>query len=165
MHKFMRLVIVTLAALALWAGARAANEQDKTHGSDKDHVLVRPDDIKWGSAPAALPAGAKLAVLAGDPSKSGPYVVRVQFPDGYKVAPHWHPTDENVTVIKGTFMMGKGDKFNAGAAEALPAGSFVRMPKEMRHFAYAKGETIVQVHGMGPFEFNYVNPADDPRKK
>jgi hypothetical protein len=62
-------------------------------------------------------------------------------------------------------MAGKGDKFNAEASESLPAGSFVRMPKEMRHFAWAKGETIIQVHGIGPFEINYVNAADDPRKK
>jgi hypothetical protein len=62
-------------------------------------------------------------------------------------------------------MAGKGDKFNADASEALPAGSFVKMPKEMRHFAWAKGETIIQIHGIGPFEITYVNAADDPRNK
>ena len=163
MLKSIRLGIVAAAALAIWAGARAGDE--KGHGSDKDHVMVRPDDIKWGPAPPSLPAGAKVAVLTGDPSKAGPYVLRAMLPDGYKVPPHWHPTDENITVIKGTFMAGKGDKFDADASEALPAGSFVRMPKEMRHFAWAKGETIIQVHGMGPFELTYVNDDDDPRKK
>jgi hypothetical protein len=163
MLKLLSPVLVTAAALAVWTGAQAGGE--KGHGMNKDHVLVRPDAVKWGPSPPALPAGAKAAILTGDPSKSGPYVLRVKFPDGYKVPPHWHPTDENVTVLHGTFMMGKGDKFNAGACEALPPGSFVRMPKEMRHFAWAKGETIVQVHGIGPFEINYVNAADDPRKK
>jgi quercetin dioxygenase-like cupin family protein len=158
----MRLAIVAAAALAMWTGAQA--EGEKGHGSDKGHVMVRPDDIKWVPAPA-IPAGAKIAVLAGDPSKSGPYVMRVKMPDGYKVPPHWHPADENVTVLQGTFMAGKGDKFNAEASETLPAGSFVRMPKEMRHFAWAKGETIIQLHGIGPFEINYVNADDDPRKK
>src|SRR5262249_14626957 len=105
MQKSMRLGIVAAAALALWAGAQA--EGEKGHGWDKAHVLVRPDDIKWGPAPPALPAGAKAAVLAGDPGKAGPFVIRAQLPDGYKVPPHWHPTDENVTVLKGTFMMGK----------------------------------------------------------
>jgi ChrR Cupin-like domain len=155
--------VVAAVALALWTGARASDE--KGHGSDKGHVLVRPDDIKWGPGPAGLPAGAKIAVLTGDPAKAGPYVLRVQLPDGYKVPPHWHPTDENVTVIKGTFNAGKGEKFDADASEALPAGSYVLMPKEMRHYAWAKGETIIQVHGTGPFEINYVNAADDPRKK
>jgi hypothetical protein len=165
MRKSMRLGIVAAAALAIWTGAQAGGEQGKVHDADKDHVVVRPDDIKWGPAPPGLPADAKAAVLSGDPSKAGPYVIRAQLPDGYKVPPHWHPSDENVTVIKGTLMVGKGEKFNADASEALPAGSFVRMPKEMRHFAWAKGETIIQVHGSGPFEINYVNAADDPRKK
>jgi len=165
MWKPIRLGIVSAAALAIWFGAHAEGEQGKGHGADKDHVVVRPDDIQWGPAPPSLPSGAKAAVLTGDPGKAGPYVIRIQLPDGYKVPPHWHPTDENVTVIKGTFMMGKGDKFVANACEALPAGSFVRMPKEMRHFAWAKGETITQVHGIGPFEINYVNAAADPRKK
>jgi hypothetical protein len=163
MLKFMSAGIVAALALAVWTGAQAGG--DKGHGSDKDHVLVRPDDIKWMPAPPALPAGAKAAVLSGDPSKAGPYVIRAKLPDGYKIPPHWHPTDENVTVIHGTLMVGKGDKFSAAASEALPAGSFMRMPKDMRHFAWTKGETIIQVHGMGPFDINYVNAADDPRKK
>jgi quercetin dioxygenase-like cupin family protein len=162
MLKSVTLAVVATAALAVWTGAQAGD--DKGHGSDKDHVLIRPDDIKWGPAPPVLPAGAEAAVLAGDPSKEGPFVIRVKFPDGYKVPPHWHPTDENVTVLKGTFLMGKGDTLNADATEALPAGSFVRMPKEMHHFALAKGDTIIQVHGIGPFQFTYVNAADDPRK-
>lgn len=165
MRKSTRLGIVTAAALALWAGAQAGDEKGKSHDADKGHVLVRADAVKWGPAPPSLRAGAKAAVLVGDPSKTGPYVLRVLLSDGYKVPPHWHPTDENVTVLKGTFMMGKGDTFNADACEALPAGSFARMPKEMRHFAWAKGETIIQLHGSGPFEIHYVNAADDPRKK
>jgi quercetin dioxygenase-like cupin family protein len=163
MRKPISLIIAAAAALAIWTGVQADGE--KGHGSDKNHVMVRPDDIKWSPGPSSLPAGPSVAVLTGDPSKAGPYVLRVKMPDGYKIPPHWHPTDENVTVIQGTFMVGKGEKFDAEASESLPAGSFVRMPMEMRHFAWAKGETIVQVHGTGPFEINYVNAADDPRKK
>jgi hypothetical protein len=164
MRNLMRLSLAaTVAALALWTGAQAGGEKGG-HGDDK-HIVVRPADVKWGPGPPALPAGVKAAILVGDPGKPGPYVLRVQMPDGYKVPPHWHPTDENVTVLKGTLMIGKGEKFNAEATEPMPAGSYMRMPKEMRHFAWAKGETILQVHGMGPFEINYVNPADDPRKK
>jgi hypothetical protein len=162
MWKSVCLGIVT-GALATWTGTLIGD--DKGHGSDTAHVMVRPDDVKWGPAPPSLPAGAKLAIISGDPSKAGPYVIRAKLPDGYKIAPHWHPTDENVTVIEGTFMAGKGDKFNPDAAETLPTGSFVLMPREMRHFAWAKGETVIQVHGIGPFEINYVNAADDPRRK
>jgi quercetin dioxygenase-like cupin family protein len=155
--------LAAVAAMALWNAALADDE--KGHAADKGHVLVRPGDIKWSSAPPSLPAGAQIAVLSGDPGKAGPYVIRAKLPDGYKIPPHWHPTDENVTVLEGTFVAGKGEKFDADAAQALPAGSFVCMPKGMRHFAWCKGETILQVHGIGPFELNYVNAADDPRKK
>jgi quercetin dioxygenase-like cupin family protein len=155
--------LVAAAALASWSGAQA--EGEKSHGADKGHVMVRPSDLKWGPAPSGLPAGAQVAVLSGDPRKAEPYVLRVKLPDGYKIPPHWHPTDENVTVLAGTFVAGKGERFDAGAAEALPAGSFVCMPKKMRHFAWVKGQTVLQIHGVGPFEINYVNAADDPRKK
>jgi hypothetical protein len=165
MRKSMTLGIVAAAALVIWTGALTGDEKGKAHGTDKDHVLVRADDLKWGPAPPSLPAGAKVAVLMGDPSKAVPYVLRAKMPDGYKVPPHWHPTTENVTVLQGTLMMGKGEKFDADASEALNAGGFASMPKDMRHFAWAKGETIIQIHGIGPFDITYVNADDDPRKK
>jgi len=136
------------------------------HDDDKDHVVLRPDALKWIKAPPGLPPGAQVAILAGDPSKKGSmFAIRAKLPDGYKVPPHWHPSDENVTVIKGVLLIGKGEKFDKSATEELPVGSYMRMPKGMRHFAMAKGETIIQVHGIGPFEITYVNSADDPRKK
>ena len=92
-------------------------------------------------------------------------MIRAKMPDGYKVPPHWHPGDENVTVLKGKLLIGKGEKLDPAAMEELAAGSFMRMPKTMRHSAMAKGETIIQVHGIGPFDITYVNAADDPRKK
>ena len=130
------------------------------------HIATTADELKWGPAPPALPPGAELAVVSGDPSKAGgAFTIRAKFPDGYKVPPHWHPTDENVTVIQGTINIGMGDKFDESAAKQLPVGSFALMPRKMSHFAFASGETIVQIHGTGPFELNYVNPADDPRRK
>jgi hypothetical protein len=86
-------------------------------------------------------------------------------PDGYRIGPHWHPTDENVTVLSGTLGAGMGDKFDPAAGTFLKSGGFVCMPKKMHHYAWAKGPTIIQVHGIGPFAFTYVNPADDPRNK
>ena len=106
-----------------------------------------------------------MAVVSGDPGKAGTFVVRLKAPAGFKVAPHWHPTDENVTVISGTFALGMGEKFDAAALKAAPAGGYGLMPAEMRHFAMAKTAVVVQVHGTGPFALTYVNPADDPSKR
>jgi quercetin dioxygenase-like cupin family protein len=159
-------LLAVLGLLAFFAGAVVVAQDKAGHADDAKHVAVRPDAIKWGPAPPGLPPGAQMAVLVGDPTKAGaPYVTRAKLPDGYKVPPHWHPSDENVTVLQGTLLMGQGEKFDPSKAEELPAGSFMRMPKTMRHFAVAKGETIIQLHGTEPFEINYVNPADDPRKK
>jgi quercetin dioxygenase-like cupin family protein len=156
------LALVALAPLCLTGKAAA----QAGHAADKDHVVITPEAAKWGPAPPALPPGAQLAVLNGNPNSSGAlFTIRIKLPDGYKVAPHWHPVDENVTVLKGTLMIGRGEKFDAGASEPVAAGSFMHMPRGMRHFAWAKGETILQLHGIGPFQINYVNPADDPRNK
>jgi hypothetical protein len=157
--------LAILGALSLVVGSMTRGQDRGGHAGDAGHVAVRPSAIKWGPAPPSLPPGSQIAILAGDPGKPGlPYVLRAKLPDGYKVPPHWHPTDENVTVLKGALLVGKGNKLDPAAAEELPAGSFMRMPRTMRHFAMAKGETIIQVHGTGPFDINYVNPADDPRK-
>src|SRR5438270_6365760 len=155
MLKSMKLGSLALAALALWTGTQTGGEKGTGH-ADKDHVVVTPSDIQWGPAPPALPAGAQAAVLTGDPTKTGPYVLRVKLPDGYKVPPHWHPTDENVTVLQGSLLMGRGEKFDPDATAEVQAGGFSHMPKGMRHFAAAKGETVLQVHGTGPFEIHYV---------
>jgi hypothetical protein len=162
----MKKLLVILGCFSFLAGSVARGQDKAGHAGDTDHVVVRPDAIKWGPAPPSLPQGSQLAVLVGDPSKPGvPYVMRAKLPDGYKVPPHWHPSDENVTILRGTLLVGKGEKLDPSKMEEVPAGSFMRMPKTMRHFAMAKGETIIQLHGIGPFEINYVNPADDPRKK
>jgi quercetin dioxygenase-like cupin family protein len=130
------------------------------------HVLMTPGDMKWGPAPPGLPAGAQMAVLDGDPSKPGvSFALRAKLPDGYRVPPHWHPTDEHVTVITGSLMLGMGDTLDENAMTTLAAGGFAKMPRRMRHFVVAKGATEIQVQGVGPFAITYVNPKDDPRTK
>lgn len=126
------------------------------------HVLVAPMELKWGEAPPVLQKGAQLAVVSGDPGSAGPYTIRLKLPAGYKIAPHWHPTDENVTVISGTFSLGMGETFDQKSLKTLPVGGYALLPAEMRHYAWTKGGATVQVNGMGPFVLNYVNPADDP---
>jgi len=131
----------------------------------QEAVTSQGDDVKWGPASPALQKGAQGAVLVGDPGKEGLYVVRVKFPAGYKVAPHSHPNDENVTVISGMFHFGVGDKFDETKATALKPGGFALAPKGVKHFAWASQDTVIQLHGMGPQNLIYVNDADDPRKK
>jgi quercetin dioxygenase-like cupin family protein len=124
-----------------------------------------PDQVKWGPAPPFVPPGAQLAVVEGDPTAaSGDYTIRVKMPDGYKIAPHTHPKRENVTVISGTLKVGMGDQFDEGKMMSFPAGSFAFLDPEMHHYASASGETVIQIHGMSPVKFNYINPADDPSK-
>ena len=129
------------------------------------HVMVKPASITWGDPLPSLPPGSKIAVIAGDPSKAIPLVIRAQVPAGYKVAPHWHPGDENLTVLSGTVALGMGDTWDESKMQTLGSGGYAALPAEMRHSFLAKTASTFQVHGMGPFALNYVNPADDPSKK
>jgi len=127
-------------------------------------VVTPAAAVKWMDAPPFLPKGAKLAVLVGDPGKPEAFTIRLQMPDGYKIAPHTHPTDEHVTVLSGTFRAAMGEKWDDKALGDFAPGSYANMAAGMAHYAAAKGATVVQVHGVGPFVVNYVNPADDPSK-
>jgi Domain of unknown function (DUF4437) len=125
-----------------------------------------PDQVKWGPAPAFVPAGAQLAVLEGDPmATTGDYTIRLKLPDGYKFPPHTHPLRENVTVLSGTLKVGMGDKWDDSKMMSFPAGSFAYLDPSMHHYAGASGETIIQIHGQSPVKINYINPADDPSMK
>jgi quercetin dioxygenase-like cupin family protein len=159
------LAAVLVGAAAVAALAQAPTKKPVSHPASAKHSMVNAADLKWGPAPPGLPPGAQAAVVDGDPTKPGPFVMRAKFPDGYKVPPHSHPIDENLTVLSGSLSLGTGDSVDAGTMTALGPGAFARMPRNVHHYATAKGETIFQLHGMGPFAITYVNPNDDPRKK
>ena len=167
----MKKLVLFGAALAFAAVStvRAAEEPAKkpathrTMAAGEPMVSAAPDDMKWGDAPPVLPAGAKLAVVEGNPMKAGGYyTVRLHLPDGYKIMPHWHPVTEHITVLSGSFNIGMGDKMDESAAKPLPAGGYTMMPAKMHHYAVTKGDTTIQISGGGPFALTYVNPADDP---
>jgi quercetin dioxygenase-like cupin family protein len=141
-----------------FAGAANAQKPAEKPASSKEA-------LKWGAAPDAFPAGAKMAVERGDPSKSGEFVVRLSFPAGYKIPPHWHPTDEHVRVYRGEFLVGMGDVLDATKTMKLAPGDTGTIGAKMHHFAIARGATEVRVRAEGPFAMTYVNTADDPRKK
>jgi len=126
---------------------------------------VNPAGLKWGPAPDGLPKGARLAVLSGDPNKKGMFTIRLRFPAGYAVQPHWHPSDELVTVIAGQMSLGMGSKFNRAKAATLVTGGYVVAPAKMNHYAFTKNGAIIQITARGPFAITYVNPKDDPRRK
>jgi len=131
----------------------------------EDAALLNPQDLKWGEAPPSMPKGGKLAVLYGDPSKEGPYSIRAKLPARYVVPPHFHTKDENLTVLSGALYLGMGDTLDKKGAHALKVGGFHHLPGKVHHFAFTKTATVLQIHGDGPFDINYLNPADDPQAK
>lgn len=160
---------VTMGAIlagALAAAGTFAGEEKTGHGdaTGSAHAALTPKEISWGEAPPALPRGAKLAVLQGDPSAAGEVVtVRLKMPKGYTIPPHFHPTDEAVTVLSGSFSMGTGDTLDRKAAKVLGPGGWCLIPKGAHHYAFATADTVVQVHLVGPFGITYLNPKDDPQ--
>jgi quercetin dioxygenase-like cupin family protein len=154
---------LTIVAVALALLGRSPAQDTKAADRGGMESIHRPDQIKWKDGPASLPPGAKFAVLEGDTTKEGPFTMRVLLPDGFRIPPHTHPNIEHVTVISGLVNFGMGEKFDKSATQPMPAGTFGFWPAGMKHFVWTTGETIVQVHGIGPWRIDYLNPADDPR--
>jgi hypothetical protein len=127
-------------------------------------IVSSSKDVKWGPAPPILPKGAMMTVMAGDPGVAGLVAVRLKMPAGYKIPAHWHPTDEQVTVLSGTLAIGMGDKLDETKGVTLRAGGFGVAPAHMNHYAWTKTGAVIQINLMGPFALTYVNPADDPTK-
>jgi hypothetical protein len=152
-------LFVCTAAL-LTAQESAAPAADS---SARGHVIIMPDQMKWTAAPPGLPPGSQICVLDGDPSKPGPFTFRAKTPAGYVVPPHWHSQDEHIAVLSGKFSIGEGDKLDKSTATTLGPGGYAMMPAKMHHFAYTDEESTFEVHGIGPFDINYINPTDDPR--
>jgi quercetin dioxygenase-like cupin family protein len=153
-------ILLFAMGLMLCSALFALDEKPMTKSA---HVMFTGSDLKWGDAPPALPAGAKFAVLSGDPGKEGMFAIRLEMPAGYKIPAHTHPTDEIVTVISGTCSFGMGPKYDDASAKEMPAGAYLVMPAGMQHFAGSKAGCVLQVQSTGPFQVTYVNPADDPR--
>jgi len=159
MRKAMLFTLATLMAVAV--SEASGNEKS---AMPPDHGIFAPGDIKWVEASPILPVGASMAVLKGDPSKEGIFVLRLKVPAGYRIMPHWHPAYENVTVISGEANIGMGEVFDKTKGVKIPTGGFGYLAPQMPHFFWADGETVIQLHGMGPWQLYYLNPSDDPRK-
>ena len=155
-------VALTVLSAYIFGAPRPLHAQHQQHKAD--HVMIVPADLKWSPVPS-LPAGAEIAVIEGPLNIEGPITARIKFPANYRLPAHTHPVIEHVTVLSGTFHMGAGDKLDTTKTKALPPGAFAIMHPGTQHFAWTEVETIVQIHSVGPWGINYVNPADDPRKK
>ena len=154
-RTYVLCICVLTTALGVAGAARLYSQEKKD--TVEAHKIVHFGDLKW----TPIIKGCDVASVDGDMNAEGtPFVLRLRCADGSKIPAHWHPTDENVTVLKGTFLVGMGETFDESKMQTMNVGNFVSMPKEMRHFAMSKGETIVQVHGAGPFKVNWVNPSD-----
>jgi hypothetical protein len=127
-------------------------------------IYMNASEVKWGAAPPVFPKGAKMAVLEGDPGKEGPFVARLMMPANYRIPPHWHSKDEDLTIVSGTFYLAEGDKLETKHAHAMKAGGFHHLPAKTHHFAFSKGPAVVQINGQGPFDITYIDPSDDPSK-
>ena len=158
------LAIAAIAVSPAMAQAEKGHQEKAAEMKPADMGLFKPADIKWKDGPPSLKPGAKMVVLEGDPAVEGVFTMRLLLPDGFIVSPHVHSQIEHVTVIQGALHFGMGDKFDRKATQEMPAGSFGFWPIGMQHFAWVEGETILQLHGKGPWTITYVNPADDPRK-
>jgi quercetin dioxygenase-like cupin family protein len=156
--SYVTLAVCLIGGFMVSAGAQPA-------GDKADHSMVTADAVKWVDAPPSLPAGAKWAVLEGDPAQAGPFTFRVKVPAGFKMPPHKHPNVEHVTVISGTFHLGMGEQLDERQVKPMSAGSFIVIPTNSPHYFVTKDETVVQVHGIGPWGITFVNPSDDPRQR
>jgi quercetin dioxygenase-like cupin family protein len=155
----MRIIII-LGILCL---AASSAEAQTPH---PEAIVVHAESIEWGPGPEVLPAGARAAVIEGDPATPGLFTMRLSLPSGYRIPPHYHPVWEHVTVLEGSFSVGMGEKFDTAAESVtLTAGGFGALPPETRHFAWTTEPTVLQIHAEGPWRLEYVNPADDPRAK
>ena len=155
-----RTLLLPLVLLPLALGAAPATKPAASTATK--HAMADPSQVKWGPAPDAFPAGAQMAVLWGDPGKSGAFTVRLKMPPGYRIGRHWHPADELATVLEGDVHLDMGSGGEAHSHD-FGAGGYALMPAKMQHAASTKGGAVVQVTGMGPFAIHYVDPKDDPR--
>jgi quercetin dioxygenase-like cupin family protein len=150
----MRLRILGLALLLTTANVALAEDMA---------APINASQIKFTGAPNMLPPGAQWFVLSGDPTKAGPYTVRLRLPAGYQIPAHSHPTTEAITVLSGKLLLGMGDKLDPKKGTVLTAGGYAEAPAKMNHYAVATSPSVIQVHGSGPFDITYVDKADDPR--
>jgi quercetin dioxygenase-like cupin family protein len=167
LKRITLLVLLAGAVVLSQASSQSAQKMQAAAANaaqSAGHHTVKETEVQWSAAPPIFNRGAQMALMDGDPGGAGIFVIRLKMPAGYKIMPHWHPTQENVTVLSGHFQYGMGDKMTPADMTTLGPGGFVALHAKAHHYAMAKDASVVEVSGMGPFQLIYVNPADDPSK-
>lgn len=161
----IRWFVAAASIFAVHATQPAALHAQRGPAAGAQPVVATAGALEWGPAPAILDSRARMAVIEGNPAEAGEFTLRLRMPAGYRIAPHYHPVTEHVTVLQGTFLVGMGETFDESEMTALPVGSFGAIPAGMRHYALAQDEVVIQLHGMGPWRLIYVDPADRPNRR
>jgi mannose-6-phosphate isomerase-like protein (cupin superfamily) len=157
----VRITILSVAILAMPVLALAQGITPTATNPPTSHDIVTPDQLVW----KPIVPGAEMAVVLGDPDKKGGlYVIRLRCKGEVKVPPHWHATDEHITVLEGSFWIGPGEHFDASKLQEMKVGAHAMMPAGVRHFSFSKADNVIELFGEAPFVVNFVNPEDDPRK-
>lgn len=156
----------TLLSSAMLAAALTVSVPGLTempyHG--EGHIIVGAEELEWGDV-ASMDAGARITVLEGRLNQSEPFTFRLKLPADFRIAPHIHPAYERVTVLRGTLHFAHGREFDRDATTAMTAGDFAVMPPGAPMYGYTEEETVIQLHGTGPWDIEYLDPKDDPRKR
>ena len=164
----LRLLLGSVAVAAVSAALMACTDRNEPPASNftktGGQLLVRAKNIQWSPAPASLPAGAKAALLQGDPTDTGRYVIRVLFPANYKIPFHSYANAMDVTVVSGTLYVANTQTFDKKKAFAIKPGDFYHLPARAPQFTFTKGETVLEIHGDGPLRLAYTSATDDPLK-
>jgi hypothetical protein len=171
----MRTTFMLLSALGLLLGCGggpdraadremgAAGDQPGTDTMATTGTATDTAGLAWGPPPAGLPTGARYAVVSGDPTKAGPFTVRIDMPPDYTVRPHFHPASEEVRLLEGTLHLGHGKKFDPGAFKEVTADQPVTIAAKEPHFVHAASRVVVEVQSTGPYAITYIDRKDDPR--
>ena len=175
----MRITFMLLAGLGvlLGCGGGADRSADREPGAAADQPqtdtmasastatadTASSGGLTWGPAPPGLPAGARGAVVSGDPTKAGPFTVRLEMPADYAIRPHHHPTSETLRLLEGTLHLGHGAKWDEKAMKAMATDKPVTFGPKEPHFVHAASRVVLEVQSTGPFAITYVDPKDDPR--
>lgn len=163
-----RLTVCSVFAVAISATLLACSERNQPPATaftkTEGQLLVRAKSIKWSAAPPGLPQGSKAALLQGNPSAAGRYVIRMQLPANYKIPFHSYSNAMDVTVVSGTLYVANSQTFDKKKAFAIKPGDFYHLPALASQFVFTKDDTVLEIHGEGPYDIKYANAADDPLK-
>jgi hypothetical protein len=162
-EKIMKRIAIIAAAIGVLLVTSAAAEMADIPYHGEGYTMLNESELEWGDV-ASMAPGDQMAIIEGDLSREAPFTFRLRLPADYSLPPHTHPAYERVTVLSGILHFAHGEEFDRTKTQALEAGGVAIMPPGAPMFGYTEEETIIQLHGTGPWGIKYVNPEDDPRK-